>query len=54
MKLVTYEFAGESRVGAVRDQSVIDLAHFAPDMLGFIDAGNLFGRGQRLMWLKLL
>ncbi len=40
MKLVTYEFAGESRLGAVRDQAVIDLAHFAPDMLGFIDAGE--------------
>lgn len=40
MKLVTYEFAGESRLGAVRDRAVIDLAHFAPDMVGFIDAGE--------------
>lgn len=39
MKLVTYNFNGETKVGAVQDDSVIDLSMVAPDMLHLIASG---------------
>ena len=40
MKLVTYELNGAVKVGAVRDDSVVDLSAVAPDMLGLIAQGT--------------
>ncbi len=40
MKLVTYRFDQTVSIGAVRDNSVIDLSSIAPDMLSFIAAGS--------------
>lgn len=39
MKLVTYVHEGVERVGAVRDDAVIDLSPIAPSMLALIDGG---------------
>lgn len=39
MKLVTYEHNGKVAIGAVRDESIVDLTSIAPDMLRLIDAG---------------
>jgi 2-keto-4-pentenoate hydratase/2-oxohepta-3-ene-1,7-dioic acid hydratase in catechol pathway len=39
MRLVTYRDGAAERVGAVRDDVVIDLSDIAPDMLALIDAG---------------
>jgi 2-keto-4-pentenoate hydratase/2-oxohepta-3-ene-1,7-dioic acid hydratase in catechol pathway len=39
MRLVTYRDGAAERVGAVRDDVVIDLSDVAPDMLALIDAG---------------
>lgn len=39
MKLVTYIHGGVERVGAVRDDGVVDLTGLAPSMLALIDGG---------------
>ncbi|MBK8984843.1 MAG: fumarylacetoacetate hydrolase family protein [Chloroflexi bacterium] len=39
MKLVTYELHGDGRLGAVRDQVIVDLTAVAPDMLSLIESG---------------
>ncbi|HMQ35238.1 MAG TPA: fumarylacetoacetate hydrolase family protein [Chloroflexaceae bacterium] len=39
MKLVTYSHSGVERVGAVRDDGVVDLTGLAPSMLALIDGG---------------
>ena len=39
MKLITYEQASRSSVGAVTDRGVIDLSPIVPDMLTLIDGG---------------
>lgn len=39
MKLVTYTHSGVERVGAVRDDGVVDLTELAPSMLALIDGG---------------
>jgi 2-keto-4-pentenoate hydratase/2-oxohepta-3-ene-1,7-dioic acid hydratase in catechol pathway len=39
LKLITYEQAGQSHVGAVIDRGVIDLSPIVPDMLTLIDGG---------------
>ncbi len=39
MKLVTYKHTGQSHVGAVMDNGVINLSAIAPDMLSLIDLG---------------
>jgi 2-keto-4-pentenoate hydratase/2-oxohepta-3-ene-1,7-dioic acid hydratase in catechol pathway len=39
MRLVTYRDAAATRIGAVRDDRVVDLSALAPDMLSLIDQG---------------
>lgn len=39
MKLVTYRHSGVDRVGAVRDDGIVDLTDVAPTMLALIDGG---------------
>ncbi len=39
MKLVTYRHSGVERVGAVREDGVVDLSELAPSMLALIDGG---------------
>jgi 2-keto-4-pentenoate hydratase/2-oxohepta-3-ene-1,7-dioic acid hydratase in catechol pathway len=39
LKLVTYEFAGRTAVGLVRDGSIVDLSAVAPDMVRLIEGG---------------
>ena len=39
VKLITYQFADQSHVGAVTERGVIDLAPIVPDMLALIDGG---------------
>ena len=39
MKLVTYNQAGQSHIGAVKDDMVVNLSAVAPDMLSLIDLG---------------
>lgn len=39
MKLVTYQHAGNTRIGAVSADRVIDLSAVAPDMLSLIESG---------------
>lgn len=39
MKLVTYRHSGVERVGAVREDGVVDLSGLAPSMLALIDGG---------------
>lgn len=41
MKLVTYLQNGVAQIGAVVDDSVFDLSEIAPDMLSFIELGDL-------------
>ncbi len=50
MKLITYEFDGLVKVGAVRDDGVVDLTTIAPDMLGLIAQGEE-GLNQAKRWL---
>jgi 2-keto-4-pentenoate hydratase/2-oxohepta-3-ene-1,7-dioic acid hydratase in catechol pathway len=40
MKLVTYQLNSKISLGAVRDNSIVDLSSIAPDMLSFIAAGS--------------
>lgn len=40
MKLVTYQMDQSVRIGAVRDNSIVDLSSIAPDMLSFIARGK--------------
>jgi 2-keto-4-pentenoate hydratase/2-oxohepta-3-ene-1,7-dioic acid hydratase in catechol pathway len=39
MRLVTFSHGGAERVGAVRDNAVVDLSDLAPSMLDLIDGG---------------
>lgn len=39
MKLVTYNQAGQTHIGAVKDDGVVNLSTIARDMLSFIDLG---------------
>ncbi len=39
MRLVTFEFQGRVRIGAVRDDLLLPLDTVAPDMLALIEAG---------------
>ena len=40
MRLVTFRAETGPRIGALRDDRVVDLTHLAPDMLGFIELGE--------------
>ncbi|HZY43140.1 MAG TPA: fumarylacetoacetate hydrolase family protein [Anaerolineae bacterium] len=40
MKLATYQLNNKISIGAVRDNSIVDLSSIAPDMLSFIAAGS--------------
>lgn len=39
MKLVTFRLNNQNRLGAVRDQDIVDLTAVAPDMLSLIEGG---------------
>lgn len=47
MRLVTYRDGSETRIGAVREDRVVDLSSVAPDMLSLIDGGaDALGRSR--------
>jgi 2-keto-4-pentenoate hydratase/2-oxohepta-3-ene-1,7-dioic acid hydratase in catechol pathway len=40
VKLVTYQHAGRTAIGLLREERIVDLAAIAPDMIGLIDLGT--------------